>query len=65
MDPKLRKRIKDCADELAYDCLYFGYQEFDDEDIVSIAQQFNIDAKLVCRVLKIAIPKELMNEQKI
>ena len=65
MDPKLRKRIKQHADDLAYDCLYFGYHEFDDEDIVIIAQNVNIDVKSVCEVLKIDIPKELKNEQTI
>lgn len=62
MDSKLRKRIKKFADQLADDCLYFGYYEFDDEDVIRIAREFKLDIQTICKTLRIDIPKELIKD---
>lgn len=60
MDPKLRKQIKQFADQLVEYYIYFGYYELDDEDVTRIARKFKIDVQTVCKALRIDIPKELI-----
>ena len=60
MDPKLRKQIKNFADQLVEDYIYFGYYELDDEDVTRIARRFKLDVQTVCKTLRIDIPKELI-----
>ena len=60
IDRKLRNRIRWFADQIVEDCLYFGYYEFDDEDVTRIARKFQIDVQTVCKILRIDIPKELI-----
>lgn len=60
MDAKLRKQIKNFADQLVEDYIYFGYYELDDEDVTRIARKFKLDVQTVCKTLRIDIPKELI-----
>lgn len=60
MDAKLRKKIKQFADQLVEDYIYFGYYELDDEDVTRIARKFKLDVQTICKVLRIDIPKELI-----
>ncbi|CAB4133577.1 hypothetical protein UFOVP257_299 [uncultured Caudovirales phage] len=53
---QLKNIIIDTADEMVYDQLYFGYFEFDDEDISKISHQINVPASEICKVLKIKNP---------
>ena len=63
MDPKLRKRMKRFADQLVEDYLYFGYYEFDEDDVVRIARAFKTDVKTVCKTLRIDIPDRLVKNE--
>lgn len=62
MDTKLHKHIKKYANELVDSYLYFGYYEFDDEDVILIARNFKLDVQTVCKTLRIDIPKELIKD---
>lgn len=63
MDPKLRKRMKRFADQLVEDYLYFGYYEFDEDDVLRIARAFKTDVKTVCKTLRIDIPDRLIKNE--
>jgi hypothetical protein len=54
-----RRAVKQAADEMVYDRLYFEYSEFDENDITDIAKQCQIAVEDVCRYLKIALPDAL------
>lgn len=60
IDNKLKRKIKIFADQMVYDYLYFGYYEFDDEDVIKIARVFKTDIKTVCKCLRIDIPDRLI-----
>ena len=60
IDKKLKKKIKLFADQIVEDCLYFGYYEFDEDDVIRIAKAFNTDIKTVCKCLRIDIPDRLI-----
>ena len=53
---KIKNNIIDTADEMVYDQLYFGYFEFDDEDLMKISHQVKVPASEICKVLKIKNP---------
>jgi hypothetical protein len=63
MDPKLRKRIKQFADQMVEDYLYFGHYEFDEDDVLRLAHAFKIDVKTVCKTLRIDIPDRLVKNE--
>lgn len=54
-----RRAVKQAADDLMYDRLYFEYSEFDETDITDLAKQCQIAVEDVCRYLKIALPDTL------
>jgi hypothetical protein len=54
-----RRAVKQAADEMVYDRLYFAYAEFDDNDITDLATQCQVAVEDVCRYLKIAVPGSL------
>ena len=45
------------------DYLYFGYYEFDEDDVLRIVRVFKTDVKTVCKTLRIDIPDRLVKNE--
>ena len=47
------KQIEDFAEDVCWQCIYFDYQELDDEDIALIADKCKVTIEQVYEVLEI------------
>lgn len=57
MHKDVKRRVKWLADQIVNDCLYFGYYELDDEDVVKLADICNLNVQTICKILRIRVPK--------
>ena len=51
------KQIEDFASDVCYDCIYFDYNELDDDDVELIAKTCKVTIEEVCEVLEIEMPE--------